>query len=254
MANGATVATRAVDPPPQRIGMTDAASRSGSAVNPDYWWYVARAELLEATFGTLIAAGSVVVDIGSADGPSVGWLDDRAHRVPLDIDAAGLPPGGVCASALALPFADASLDVVSAFDVVEHFRDEAALLAELHRVLRPGGRLLVSVPAYDWAWSSHDVAARHHRRYTRRRVVTALTAAGFTTERTTYAFGSTLPLFAADRLRERVLGVAAQRVTDTPLPPMVERLLLTLARADRWLLRRTNVPFGSSVFAAAVRT
>lgn len=233
--------------------MTATAARSGSAVHPGYWWYVARAGLLEATFADRVPEGSVVVDIGSADGPSVGWLDDHARRVPLDVDAAALPPGGVCASALALPFADASLDVVSAFDVIEHFREEAGVLAELHRVLRPGGSLLVSVPAYAWAWSSHDVAAHHHRRYTRPRLEEALAAAGFATERVTYAFGATLPLFVADRLRERVLGVPAQRVTDVALPGPVERLLLALARIDRWVLRRADLPFGLSVFAAAVR-
>lgn len=234
-------------------GMTGTIPRSGSAVNPAHWWYVARAGLLEATFGPLVPDGALVVDIGSADGPSVGWLDERAHRVPVDIDAAALPPGGVCASALALPFADGALDVVSAFDVVEHFAQEAQVLAALHRVLRPGGRLLVSVPAYAWAWSSHDVAARHHRRYTRPRLVGALTAAGFAVERATYAFCATLPLFAADRLRERVLGVAVQRVSGGGVPPFVERGLLALSRVDRRLLRRGDVPFGSSVFASAVR-
>lgn len=232
--------------------MSAAVPRSGSVENPSYWWYVARASLLEATFADRVPEGSTVVDIGSADGPSVGWLDDLARRVPLDVDAAALPPGGICASALALPFADATLSVVSAFDVIEHFRDESRLLAELHRVLRPGGLLLVSVPAYAWAWSSHDVAAHHHRRYTRRRLRAALAAAGFATERATYAFGMTLPLFVADRVRERVTGVPAHRASPGVSAP-VERLLLTLATVDRWVLRRADMPFGSSVFAAAIR-
>lgn len=243
-----------------KIGITERADcmnasppHSGSLINADHWWYVARAGLLDATFGGSIPDGGVVVDIGSADGPSVGWLDRYARRVPLDIDPAGLDRGGVCASALALPFADASLDVVTAFDVVEHFSDETTLLAELHRVLRPGGRLLVSVPAYNWAWSSHDVAAGHHRRYTRSRLVEALAAAGFTTERVTYAFAATFPFFAADRLKERVLGVPATRVSSRSLPPLVERLLLTLSRVDVWLLRRGDIPLGSSIFAAAIR-
>jgi SAM-dependent methyltransferase len=176
------------------------------------------------------------VDIGSADGPSVGWLEAHVRRIPLDIDPAVLPPGGVCASAMALPFADGALDAVSAFDVIEHFQAESGLLAELHRVVRPGGRLLLSVPAYRWAWSSHDVAAGHHRRYTRRRLVAALTAAGFAPDRVTHAFASTFPFFAADAL-----------------PTWVERMLLRCTRVDAWLLRFGDVPFGSSIFATAVR-
>ena len=59
---------------------------------------------------------------------------------------------------LALPFADDSFEVVGAFDVLEHCDPEDLALAELRRVLQPGGRLLLSIPAYDWAWSDHDVA------------------------------------------------------------------------------------------------
>jgi len=233
--------------------MTRPTPASGSLVNATYWWYVARAELLEVALAGAVPNGGVVVDIGSADGPSVGWLDAHVRRVPLDIDPAGLPPGGVCASATALPFADGVLDAVSAFDVIEHFQAEGALLAELHRVVRPGGRLLLSVPAYQWAWSSHDEAAGHHRRYTRRRLVAALTAAGFAPDRVTHAFAATFPFFVADRLRERLSGTAVQRVAVGALPTWAERMLLRCTRVDAWLLRIVDVPFGSSIFATAVR-
>jgi SAM-dependent methyltransferase len=76
--------------------------------------------------------------------------------VSLDVDPRGLDVGGICGSALALPFADESFDVVAAFDVVEHCDPEAAVLNELARVLTPGGRLLLSVPAYQWAWTRFD--------------------------------------------------------------------------------------------------
>jgi len=234
-------------------GMTSPAPSSGSLVNATYWWYVARAELLEVALGDAVPDGGTVVDIGSADGPSVGWLGARVRRIPLDIDPAVLPPGGVCASALTLPFVEGALDAVSAFDVIEHFEAESALLAELHRVVRPGGRLLLSVPAYRWAWSSHDVAAGHHRRYTRRRLVVALTAAGFAPDRVTHAFASTFPLFAADRLKERLFGAPVQRVAVDALPALVERTLVRCAKVDAWLLRFGDLPFGSSILAAAVR-
>ena len=122
-----------------------------------------------------------MLDVGSADGPSVGWLRAEHRNVTLDLFPEGLTPGeGVCGSATALPFADGSFDVVSAFDVVEHCEDEQLAIAELTRVLEPGGRMLLSVPAYQWAWSDHDVRAGHHRRYTRPRLVRLVGGRGCT--------------------------------------------------------------------------
>ena len=171
----------------------------------------------------------------------------------VDLDPRGLAPGrGVCASALALPFADATFDVVAAFDVVEHCEPEAVAVAELARVLVPGGRLLVSVPAYQWAWSDHDVRAGHHRRYTRPRIVAALEAAGLRVERSTYAFALVFPMFAAERLLRRVRR--ARRPTGCrPCPRGRSGCCAGCARPRRGSCARRDLPFGSSVLVAAVK-
>lgn len=231
---------------------------SPSLAQPDYWWYRARADLLRAAVGPYVGRPATVLDVGSADGPSVGWLAPEARRVALDLDPRGLAPGDVCGSATDLPFADATFDVVAAFDVIEHCEPEAAVLAELTRVLTPGGRLLVSVPAYQWAWSDFDVHNGHHRRYTRRRLVTAVEAQGLGILRATYLFAGTFPFFAVDRLRSRVLGDGssgcAEGVPRLPRTgPALERVLLAAAGLDRRLLPRRDLPFGSSVVVAAMK-
>jgi SAM-dependent methyltransferase len=193
-----------------------------------------------------------VLDVGSADGPSVTWMRGDHHHVSVDLDPRGLRPGhGVQASALTLPFRDASFDVVAAFDVVEHCDPEAQALSELKRVLRPGGRLLLSVPAYQWAWTDHDVRAGHHRRYTRPRLLAAVRGAGFDVRRCSYGFAGVFPAFAAERLLRRVRP-AAPGDDSLPQPsPVVERALLGASRLEsRWLQRR-DLPFGSSIFLAA---
>jgi hypothetical protein len=119
----------------------------------------------------------------------------------------------------------------------------------------------MSVPAYQWAWSDHDVANGHHRRYTRRRAVAAVEAAGLRVDRATYAFCSVFPFFAAERLLRRLLVGAGRTSVSGPndvvavpdLPPVVERALSTLAKADEKLLTRANLPFGSSVLLAATK-
>ncbi|RYP85350.1 class I SAM-dependent methyltransferase [Nocardioides guangzhouensis] len=229
---------------------------SASLREPGYWWYRARARLLESVLGGYLGDPGLVLDVGSADGPSVGWMKRVGQRYALDIHPGGLEAGhGVCGTATALPFRDRTFDVVAAFDVVEHCQDEARAVAELHRVLRPGGRLLLSVPAYQWAWSDHDVRAGHYRRYTRRRIVRAVERSGLRVERSTYAFSAVFPLFVAERVvrkaRERTGRAAPPGLT--PVSPALDRVLTSLSRAEARVLLRRDLPFGSSVLLAAVK-
>lgn len=236
--------------------MTTAQPGSSSLAQPDYWWYRARANLLETVLAPYLGDARMMLDVGSADGPSVAWMRGQHRRVALDVHPQGLAPGeGVCGSALALPFADDVFDVVAAFDVVEHCEPEEKALSELVRVLAPGGRVLLSVPAYQWAWSDHDVRAGHYRRYTKSELVGVVESAGLIVERATYAFTAVFPFFLAERGTRRL----THRIGRTSEPglaqvsPRVARILMMLSRLDAGVLRRRNLPFGSSIFVAALK-
>ena len=236
--------------------MTTTQPGSASLQQPDYWWYRARTRLLQVALGDFLGAPSRVLDVGSADGPSVGWLRGQHQHVTVDVLPDGLAPGeSVCASATALPFRDGSFDVVCAFDVLEHCEPEAGAMRELTRVLAPDGRLLMSVPAYQWAWTDHDVRAGHYRRYTRRRLLDVVTAAGLRPRRATYAFSAVFPFFVAERVMRRIQmrrGAPPQRLTRVPAG--LDRLLMGLSGIDaRVLGRGGDLPFGSSVLVAAVK-
>jgi SAM-dependent methyltransferase len=228
-------------------------SGSSSIEQRGYWWYDARNDLLRAGLGEWLGRPGRVLDVGSADGPSARWLPQHG-RVAVDLDVRGLVAGrDACASALALPFRDATFDVVAAFDVIEHCEPESRAVAELARVLRPGGRLLASVPAYEWAWSDHDVRAGHHRRYTRRRLVAALEREGLELRRATHAFALVFPLFVAERAVRR-LRPPEPGSSRLPQPtPAVDGLLRALCRLEARMLTHRDLPFGSSVLVAAVK-
>jgi SAM-dependent methyltransferase len=227
---------------------------SSSLGREGYWWHRARTDLLGAVMTPHLAAPRRTLDVGSADAPSVGWMRGEQQHVSLDLFPDGLRPGeGVVGSATDLPFADGTFDVVSAFDVVEHCADDDRAVAELRRVLAPGGRMLLSVPAYQWAWSDHDVRAGHHRRYTRAGIVGLVEGTGMDVLRATYAFGGVFPLFAAERLRRRLRPATGPDSRLPEVSPAVDRALMGVCRAEAHLLRRRDLPFGSSVFVAAVR-
>ena len=223
---------------------------SSSVEAPDYWWFAARARLLEAALAPYLGRPTRVLDVGSADGPSAAWMRGAHTHVAVDLDVRGLTAGhGVVGALPQLPFESGSFDVVAAFDVVEHCESEADAVADLARVLASGGRLLVSVPAYQWAWSQHDVRAGHHRRYTRPRIVAAIEKAGLTVERATYAFAAVFPFFAAERVLRR--RPRAQRLPT--VSPVADRLLRGLCAAEAKVLPRVDLPFGSSVLVAATK-
>jgi SAM-dependent methyltransferase len=230
-------------------------SGSSSLEQPGYWWYRARADLLHVALSRYLGDPERVLDVGSADGPSVGWMHGHGRRFALDLVPRGLAPGtSVCGSALALPFRDEAFDVVAAFDVLEHCEPEKQAMAELTRVLAPGGRLLMSVPAYQWAWTDHDVQAGHYRRYTRPRLLAAVEAAGLDVQRSTYAFSTVFPFFVAERIMRRLRRQAtAEPSRLTQVPRVVEGGLMGGTGLDRRVLDKHDLPFGSSIFVAAVK-
>ncbi len=96
-------------------------------------------------------------------------------------------------SVMDMPFDDASFDLTVSLDVIEHLEDDIGALRELHRVTKPDGALLVTVPAYQWLWSGHDEINHHHRRYNRRTLLAAAQNAGWRLESSSHFNSLLLP-------------------------------------------------------------
>jgi SAM-dependent methyltransferase len=146
-----------------------------------------------------------------------------------------------------LPFDAASFDLLLACDVIEHVPDDARALAELRRVAAPGARLLLTVPAYGWLWSSHDVYMHHHRRYTLRDLRARTRAAGWKPVVDTYFMTMVLPAVAAIRLT----GKALHRGPESdirPTHPALNRVLETAVGDEASAIARgARLPAGVSI-------
>jgi len=178
--------------------------------------------------------------------PDVETVEFARARLGVDIKR-GMFPADV-------PFAG-PFDAVTMFDVLEHIEDDAAALAAACGLLKPGGLLLVTVPALESLWSDHDVVLHHHRRYARRELVTKLEAAGFRVERVSYYTGLLLPALAAERaagrLRSLLTGRRKTEYDVKPPPGPLNRLFGATMSVERWMLRFSDCWLGSSLIAAA---
>ena len=225
-----------------------------------HWWFVGRRGLVLQELARHGAAGLVpILDVGCGTGGMLRHLAQFGDAIGLDSApeaAAGCRQREapfIQGWATRLPFAESSIGTITALDVIEHVPDDAGVLNEIFRVLRPGGLLLLTVPAYQFLWSQHDVLNHHQRRYRRRGIQDLVTRSGFDIEKLSYY--NTF-LFPAAVARKSIMRFSrkegpASHLDDVsaPLNAILRRILLS----ERSMVRRWNLPFGASLICAARR-
>jgi ubiquinone/menaquinone biosynthesis C-methylase UbiE len=160
------------------------------------------------------------------------------------------------ASVTAVPFPSDSFDLVTSFDVLYSLEppDERAAVAEMFRLLKPGGYAIVNVAALEFLKGDHSVLSRELRRYTKASLGSLLQKGGFTIVRLTYTNATLLPLLAVLRAIQRARGLAsesdAQREISVP-SAAVNGLLSGVLWLESLWLRRFNEPLGSSLLCLA---
>jgi ubiquinone/menaquinone biosynthesis C-methylase UbiE len=205
-------------------------------------------------------AGLVSLDCGCGTGNNLKLLRRYGQAVGIDLTFSGLEYAGsqgdhsvAQASATRLPFASNRFDLVTSFDVIYSLPDdaEAAALAEMFRVLKPGGHLVLNVAALEILRGDHSVLSGEIRRYSTRSLRTALERAGFEIVRLTYTNATILPIVAATRLLQRLRG-HQESVEEISVPPAPVNAALTgLLALEAVALRVTNMPLGTSALALA---
>ena len=212
-----------------------------------HWWYRGRRTVIARVVEALGSpAHARILDAGCGSGRNMVELARYGEVTGVELSEASVAlarerhAGEVVAgSVLDMPFADGTFDLAVSLDVIEHLDDDHAALRELRRVVRPGGALLVPVPAYQWLWSGHDVINHHCRRYTRRSMQRAAEQAGWRQVRTTYFNSLLLPVAILLRILDRINKKPTESSLDLWVPPepvnwTLERpLVLEAALIDR---------------------
>ena len=230
-----------------------------------HFWFVARKRIFHALLDREIGPRRdlKLLDVGCGAGSMLGPMQryGTVHGVDLDEESVqwcrnrgfqDVQTG----SAYELPHADATFDMVGLYDTIEHIPDDHKALTEALRVLRPGGLLFLSVPAYQFLWSQNDRIAHHQRRYSRGRLRRLVEGAGFEVRRITYFNTVLLPLIVPavywQKLLDR-LGRLPEGYNNcsVPVPGPLNALFTLLMGAERWPLRWVDLPVGHSLIAIA---
>ncbi len=235
-----------------------------------HWWFIGRKNLFLHLLRRRVAPlppGGRVLDLGCGMGGMLAELaefgpvygTDIAHEALLHCRDRGFTrlfrgTGG------RLPFPDDSFALVTAFDTIEHIPDDREALAECFRVLAPGGRLFVSVPAYQFLYTHQDRVVHHQRRYTTGGLSERLRTAGFEVTKASYInfllFPVILPIVLMVKLKQwfkRPSDEDARSNVSVPVPRFVNRILAWIFSAERHVLTRISMPAGHSLVAIATK-
>jgi SAM-dependent methyltransferase len=223
-------------------------------------WFVARRRILAEALQRYanLPAAPRILEAGCGTGGNLAMLsafgtvaalepdaearDFASRKGPFDIRGGRLPDD--------IPFDAESFDLVVALDVLEHVSDDVGSLSALGDCLRPGGWALLTVPAFPFLWSRHDVTHHHHRRYVKSGLSELARAAGLRPVKTTYFNSLLFPAITAVRFLKAVASLRDRE--DDAMPPRgLNRLLTALFASERHLIGRVPLPAGVSLLMLA---
>ncbi len=226
------------------------------------FWFRARNRLIAWALGAYFPAASRLLEIGCGTGYVLAGLARRfpgselfgsdLHLAGLRFAAARVGPAATLfqADARRLPF-EHHFDVIGAFDVIEHIVEDEAVLREMHRAVRDGGGILITVPQHRFLWSGSDEAARHVRRYRAGELCGMVAAAGFEVVRPTSFVSLLFPAMVASRLAGR-LRRDRDPMAEFRIPRWLNAALERILGVERWLIENgVNFPFGGSLLVVA---
>jgi SAM-dependent methyltransferase len=227
-----------------------------------HWWFVARRKILDQVITQLnLPKEAEIFEAGCGTGGNLAMLARHGRVSAMELDdvarslacerqlakiEAGRLPGMV-------PFNNQSFDLIVLLDVLEHIDEDGAALQALYSRLNKNGWLLITVPAYPFLWSAHDVVHHHKRRYMMKELRKVVTRSGYTVRYVTYFNSLLFPLIAGVRLLHKLTG--GGKGDDLTMPsPLTNKLLTAAFASERFAIGgRFSLPFGVSLLLLAQR-
>lgn len=224
-----------------------------------YWWHLGRLRIIHAYIRPVRAQKKkfTILNIGCGTGGTIDMLEAFGVTDNADISDEAIKfmkKQGYTritkVENIKLPSKAKTYDMVGAFDVLEHIEDQVGALKEWKRVIKDDGAIIITVPAYQWLWSGHDVSLHHKRRYTLKRLTDAANEAGLKPEKKSYAIVFSLPLVAGFRVLDRVLRRKPSSETSyVNVPTWINSFFTKLLYGEARLHNVISFPCGTSIIA-----
>jgi SAM-dependent methyltransferase len=229
-----------------------------------HWWFLGRRRIFLQLLSRHLPLRetALILDVGCGTGTVLGYLSPYGRGVGVDVEQSALEYAQrrgvsrvVQAAGTSLAFSDDTFDLICALDILEHVDDDASALRECHRTCKPGGLMLLTVPAYRFLWGRQDEISRHRRRYVASDVRQRVTNSGFSIRRLTYFNTILFPIIAGIRLLRRWRGPRPGETLRSDFsmtqPGRLNDLLATIFAGESFLLPYTDLPFGVSLLCVA---
>lgn len=230
------------------------------ALEANHWWFAARRVIAEKIIKRLdLPLDAKILEAGCGTGGNLAMLSryGQVHAMELDEQARQMANAKGVVQVLSgrlpdeIPYQQEQFDLIALLDVLEHVEDDRNTLSALGALLKPGGVLLISVPAFPFLWSAHDEVHHHKRRYLLGDLKSRLENAGLEITYTSYFNTILFPLVFGARLLGK-LRSSKRKNGDLAIPhPFVNWLLFSIFSSERFVLGRWPLPFGVSVMAVA---
>ncbi|PJI88037.1 class I SAM-dependent methyltransferase [Sphingomonas koreensis] len=224
-----------------------------------HWWYVARRDILADFIGREVnpPKGARILEIGCGTGHNLPMLGAFGEVDAIEIDPAAREIAskrlGKEVGSAPLPelsgVAEGQYDMIAVLDVVEHIEDDVAALEAMAKRLKPGGTILITVPAHQWMWSAHDVVNHHKRRYSKATLIAALERAGLKWRKLGYFNSLLFPAAVAARLAGKITG--KDDSDDSPPAKPLNAIFEKIFGLERHLVGRVPLPPGLSLIVLA---
>jgi len=223
-----------------------------------HWWHKAKREnAISLLLRFLSNNNPKILDIGCGAGKNVEelskigltWGIDNSSEAIKYCKKRGLKTV-ILGDAKSINFSSSSFDIITLFDVLEH-TDDRETLREVYRLLKPGGLLVISVPAFPKLWSKWDVVLHHKRRYTKKSLIQELKQYPFDVLKISYMFSFLfIPAYLIRVIKSRISSKNYK--SDFRInAPVINYFLLILSRFERFFIQNLSLPFGTSLICVA---